>query len=249
MNIEASLKNIGLDQKERTVYLKLLEIGEVSMTDIARISQIKRPTAYLVIEDLIQKGLVSETLIGKRKKYAAIHPNRLVEIAQDQKRQMEDSLPDLLALYHQSKSKPRIQVFENKAGMNLVYKDMFSALKNGAEALFFANVDAIHKEVPEVMNNFKESISKLKTIKIRELHYRSKTTNQWSKNFKKEYKKGYQLRHLSNEFEFGFTDNVIYENKLVIFSLKNHIFAIVIESEEIAKTYRAMFEWAWKMGR
>ncbi len=215
MHLDITLKNLGLDQKERQVYLKLLELGEASMTNIARATQIKRATAYLVVEELQIKGLVSETMMGKRKQYSAIHPRRLVEMARSQKRQIEDSLPDLVALYNQPKNKPRIQVFEHKAGMRMVYKDIFNAIERGAEALFFANVDAIYNEMPEIVDEFNRSIADLKKIKIRELHYKNKGAKKWMEKFKKKVKKGYQVRHLSNEFEFGFTDNVIYENKLV----------------------------------
>lgn len=249
MNIETTLKNIGLEQKEREVYLKLLEMGQTTMTELAKSSQIKRPTAYLVVQELQLKGLVSETLMGKRKQYSATHPKRLLEMAQDQKRQIEETLPDLLALYNQPKNKPRIQVFENKMGLRLVYKDMFNAVAKGEEALFFADVEAIHKVVPEIMDEFKQAVSKLKSIHIRELHYQNKAAKHWAEHFKREYKKGYQIRYLPNTYEFGMCDNVIYGNKLVIFSLKGDLFVIVIESEEIAKTYRAMFEWAWQMGK
>ena len=249
MNLETSLKNIGLDQKERQIYLKLLEMGQTTMTELAKATDIKRPTAYLVIEALQMKGLISETRIGKRKQYSATHPERLLEMVKAQKKQIEENFPDLLALYNQPKNKPRIQVFEKREGLRLVYKDLFSALEKGEEALFFANADAILGEVPEVMTEFKSALSKLKQINIRELHYQSKDAKKWAENFTEEYKKGYQLRSLGPEFEFGFCDNVIYGNKLVIFSLKGELFVIVIESLEVAKTYKAMFEWAWKMGK
>ena len=41
-------------------------------------------------------------------------------------------------------------------------------------------------------------------------------------------------------------DNLIYADKLVIFSTQKYFFATVIKSKEIADSYRTMFNLAWK---
>ena len=84
--------------------------------------------------------------------------------------------------------------------------------------------------------------------KIKELNYGNEEGRQWAGETKKMRGKNHFVRILSPEIEFGFSDNLIFGNKLVIFSLKENVFVIMIESEEIAKTYRALFEWAWKQG-
>ncbi|MDD2935117.1 MAG: hypothetical protein PHX25_01440 [Candidatus Pacebacteria bacterium] len=41
------------------------------------------------------------------------------------------------------------------------------------------------------------------------------------------------------------TDNVIFENKLAIFSYKDTPMAVTIESDDVVETYKSMFEIVW----
>lgn len=59
MEIADVLQKIGLQQKESAVYLALLELGTADVSGIAKKAGIKRPTCYLVLDDLKNRGLVS----------------------------------------------------------------------------------------------------------------------------------------------------------------------------------------------
>ncbi len=45
------------------------------------------------------------------------------------------------------------------------------------------------------------------------------------------------------------TDNMIYGNTLVVFSIKEQIFATIIESTNIVNTYKTLFNMAWRSGK
>ena len=59
----------------------------------------------------------------------------------------------------------------------------------------------------------------------------------------------HKIRFLSEDQIFSGNDNVIFGDKLVIFSTQNKLFATVIESQDIAKSYRILFELAWKSAK
>lgn len=40
--------------------------------------------------------------------------------------------------------------------------------------------------------------------------------------------------------------SIVWQNKIAIFSLKEELFVTIIESEEIVKTYKALFDAAWE---
>src|SRR3989338_5621069 len=92
------LKQMGLSEKQAEVYLSLLELGESPMTKIARKANLKRPTVYLIIDELMVLGLCSEIVKGKKKVYSATHPRRLVEITHFRNKQAEKILPELVAV-------------------------------------------------------------------------------------------------------------------------------------------------------
>ena len=92
-------------------------------------------------------------------------------------------------------------------------------------------------------------LRRIKNPRIRELNYDEPAAHEWAKETRLLMGKNHFIRYMPKDFEFGFTDNLIFQNKLVIFSLKKDVFVTVIDSEEIVKTYKALFEWAWKQGK
>ena len=249
MSIHVALDNLGLTKNEVEVYLGLLELGKASMTEIAKKSQLKRPTVYLIIEKLKSKGLASETQVKKRKEYSPKHPKSLLEMARANEQQIEAALPELTALYNSPSSKPKIQVFEGIKGMHLIYKDIFSTLRRGNELLFFANVEPLYNEIPEIIKMFKKELSQLEVIRARELQCHNEGAKKWLKDFRDDLKRGYEIRWLPEHLKFGSCDTAIFENKVVIFSCVKEWFVTVIENEEVAKTHRTLFEMAWNMGK
>lgn len=249
MDIQTTIQRIGLDEKQTAVYLAALALGEASMTQLAKKAKLKRPTTYLAVEALQLIGLISEIKKGKRIIYSATHPRHLLELLRSREKQIEDALPELIALYNTPKEKPKIQVFEGETGMEQLYEGLYQSLNNKEEALWFTRIDALREFFPVAITLYKKMLRHLNNPKIRELNFGNEAGKEWLNETKSFRGKNHLVRLLPQDFEFGFTDNLIFGNKLVIFSLKKDVFVIVIESEEIAKTYRAMFEWAWQMGR
>src|SRR5438128_1840655 len=122
------IEKLGLSEKEAKVYMAGLKLGETSITDLARASFLKRSTTHLAAQHLIMLGLFSETLKGKRRIIAPVHPRRLLEIARLHANQIEDNLSELTALYNLPKEKPKIRVFEGIEGVRTVYREIYNSL-------------------------------------------------------------------------------------------------------------------------
>ncbi len=52
------LSNIGFHEKESKIYLALLETSAQPASIVAKQSGINRTTTYLILEDLLKKGVV-----------------------------------------------------------------------------------------------------------------------------------------------------------------------------------------------
>lgn len=248
MNIEATLKRMRLSPKQVQVYLASLEFGEASITEISHKAGLKRATTHLLVEELEILGLLSMVQKGKRRRFSAVHPRRLLQIAQSVEREVEEILPELVALHNAAHNKPRIQVFEGTEGIRQVYEDIYASLSKQKELLAFTRVDDL-RDIPGAIDEYKRVLKKLRGAKIRELNYGKGSGEVWSKELGHLRGKQHHIRLLPDKFVFGATDNLIFENKMAIFSVKKDIFVIVIESEEIVKTYKALFEWAWLQGK
>lgn len=249
MDIFSAITKIGLEEKEAVVYTNALELGEASMTELARRAGLKRSTCYGAVGQLLLLGLISEIKKGKRKAYSAVHPRRLVELSRFRARQIEDALPELVALYSTPKAKPKIQVLEGLHGIRALYQELYRSLSMKEEALWFTRIGALQACVPEAITEYKRMLRTLNNPRIRELNFGDDEGKQWAQDMKRFQGKNHSIRILSPVFEYGLSDNLIFGNKLVIFSLSQEAFVITIESKEITKTYRALFEWAWKQGK
>ena len=82
-NLKKALLQLNLTEKEIASYLALLELGALSIQDISRNTGINRVTTYSAIEELRQKGLVSESRKGKKKLFVAENPESLENILQE----------------------------------------------------------------------------------------------------------------------------------------------------------------------
>lgn len=245
--MDQDITYLGLSQKEAVVYLTALRLGKASITELARAASMKRTTTHLSVSNLIMLGLLSDTRNNKRRVISAVHPKRLAELANFRAKQIEDRMGELLAIYNTPKEKPKIEVFEGIQGVQLVYRELFISLSKKEEALWFTRIDAL-AVLPEVVEEYFKILKVLRNPKIRELNFDDNEGKKWKKKIQKYQGSNHYIRLLPVDYEFGFSDNLIFGNKLVIFSLRKELFVTIIESEDVVKTYRALFEWAWKQG-
>lgn len=121
---EKYLEDIGLSDKEAQVYLALLKTDHASVLELSDDTQIKRSTVYVVLESLAQKGLVSETQVGKKTHFQAEPPERLETYIERQKvvldehaSRLEQIIPQLRGMQRGTGVKPVVKYFEGREGI------------------------------------------------------------------------------------------------------------------------------------
>ena len=133
VKLTLALSQLKLTEKEIQTYVSLLEQGKASIQDIARETGVNRVSIYAAIDELKQKGLVSESRQGKRRMYVAEGPEGLLEILQKKKEEIskhEDLLqnivlPMLKAINVRQENKPQIKFFEGADGIDRVFAEYF----------------------------------------------------------------------------------------------------------------------------
>src|SRR3990167_7373675 len=86
--IKNHLEKLGLSQDGVLIYLKVLELGSTTILTIARKTRIPRTTVYLLIDELVSKGLIKITIKGKKKYYIPTSPKELLELAKLKKKKI-----------------------------------------------------------------------------------------------------------------------------------------------------------------
>ncbi len=129
-NIEI-LSKIGLSEHESSVYISLVKMGPMTVSGISRETRLHRPSVYKVLPELQEKGFVSVTPKGKRKKYVAEPPRRLRALVENMGSNFDNMLSELEAEYGSSETKPIIKYLEGGSGIKFVFEDLITSLKRG----------------------------------------------------------------------------------------------------------------------
>ncbi len=240
MELLQTLEEFGLNKNESVVYLALLQMGPSAVLAIARHTALKRPTVYLILDSLIEKGLVVVVPKEKKKLFLALPPSRLEEEMERKTNLIRQVMPELSALYRSETAKPSIKFFESNEGMFEVYREI-TKRSDIKEIMTFFSPEAIPKKFEQVYELL------IKLFKERKVRAREIISAPPPRHFYLE-----QLKHLSNyharlapkEFKFS-SDTIIYGNKIAIFSFKKH-FALIIESDDVVNSFKSLFELAWQ---
>jgi sugar-specific transcriptional regulator TrmB len=229
-----------LSEKEALVYLALLELGEGTVIEVARKANIKRPTAYLVVEELQKKGMVSEKPDAGRKVYIAEDPALLEKVVKQRLADYHELLPFFRAKFNRGQ-KPRIRYYEGREALSDLYlREVYPAEKVFYYGTSIRKLTVLFPEVVEAWEKIWWPKKKKTSDSVREIV----NNEEEDVRYAKQAERGSVVRIAPKGMQFN-ADSAIADDKIVIVSLDN-LFAIVIESKDLADTYRTLVELAWQ---
>lgn len=232
------LKSLNLSYSEGSVYLATLELGQATLQDISRKSGVKRSTIYTFIEKLKDTGLINQTKKNKRILYSASHPEQLIELEKNRISEIEQLMPELLAIHNKSQSKPKVTFYEGQNGIKEVYQN---TIKDKKPIVAWSDFDYMEKVMgKKFMEEYPKERTK-KDIGLKTITRDTQTTRELAK------KNIGSLRDMkfvkSGEFK---TEINIYGNKTAFMSFRSEQpFAVLIEDEGIAETLRLAWKELW----
>lgn len=239
--LEYELKTIGLTENEAKIYLANLELGKASVLEIANFAEMKRPTVYLNLYTLQEKGVVREIKQNGKSRYVAENPKIVIQRQKNKIEQLEKTLPQLMGIASKSEGKPKVRYYEGKDGIINIYEDNLLEPK-GSELLAFTSAEDLHNIVGDYMSQHIERRVR-RGIRARTIVTNYKKFPKHFVNAKKELR---QMRALKPE-DFPFRGEInIYGSKVSVISLKDEIIGLIIESQQVANNMRAIFELAWR---
>jgi sugar-specific transcriptional regulator TrmB len=241
MQAEDALMHSGLDSKERAIYMALLKLGESPVLAIAKEAEVKRPTTYVVLSTLESKGFVSRVLKGKKVFFAPQHPKKILVEAELRLKEMKDAIPQLESMMQQRDNRPRVTVYEGKSQLDKAYDEAF--LIEG-EVVALSNSALVQEVFARTLQKVTYKASE--KFRTRELLDDSETSRVYASKHAGPY---WQPRIMPKEFSPFETDIAVFENTTLITSAKKEYFTVKLESEEIANTFRALFEAMWQISK
>ena len=238
------LTKLGFTNKEAKIYLALIEVNEASAQVLAKSAELNRSTTYVILDSLIQKGLVSTIEKNGVKLFQSTPPEQVLSFLQEKTKQYQDLvgyahqiLPELKAVFKGVGTKPNIQFFEGEEGIKTVYEETLTSTET---IRAFASIDDMHNTLPEYFPEYYHRRAG-RGIHIRAIFPDTEKTRERIKFNEQESR----TAQLIPSDKFAFTPEInVYDNKLIFMSLKER-FALVIQSAEIADAMKKIFELAW----
>ncbi len=238
------LQNFGLSENEARVYLASLEIGKATADEISKHANVKRPTTYVQIESLMQKGLMSSVEEGKKTYFTPESPEYLRRLFEKNHEELarrgkdlDRMLPELARMFETAGERPRVRFFEGKEGL-ITMREEF--LKGKEKELFVAySFDALNELLGEQELKKYVERRKMAGIKVRAIYTKKGGA------LDKEKTEFTESRQISEE-QFPFSSDIyMCGNRVALSSLKGKIMGVIIESNEIASSMRSLFLLAW----
>ena len=228
----------GLNEKEASLYLAGIELGESSIQQLAQQANIKRPTAYEIMQELEKKGLFSQILQDKKRLFLAENPENILAILKAKQQAFIKALPELNLFFSTGGKKPRVKFYQGVEGLKTMYLD---TLESKQTLLEYGSIDDMWNVMPKNFITEYVQARVRQGLWVKGLIPNSQAGQDYVKNDKKELRELILLP--KNKFIFS-NEVTIYNNKLAIMSFPEKI-GVIIESKKIAETQKAIFELAW----
>lgn len=235
--MQSIIEDLGLSSVEAKIYLSLIRKGPSLAGTITKETGIHRRTTYDVLYRLRSKGLVSNIVIGKKRYFEAVNPDRLLDIVKEKESSLKSILPELKGIYKSSKTKNEVLFFKGKKALKTIFDDQ---IKESKEILFigkgveFSDIIRIYfsrfdlKRIEKKINIkmiFDEKARILpKKIPLSEIKYVEK----WNKSTMSAY---------------------IYGENVTLVVWKDEPIFILIREKDVADGFRNYFNILWNIAK
>lgn len=244
-DIQHILQAVGLDAAEAQLYLAGLQLGSAPASEYAKMTGLNRITSYNLLETMVRRGHFTMMKKMRAKWYAPVAPEYLSLEARKSADALERVLPELRSMQGSAYRRPHVRFFEGLEGVRHVYDDTLTA---ETELLNFANSAVVRRFWPSYDEEYVNERVK-RGVRLRGIAPDDATGR---RVHGEDTQKLREIR-LVPASDFDFTNEInIYDHKVAICSFESgmkgdaDMFAVIIESREVANTQRQIFEMAWR---
>lgn len=248
MELTKQLEQFGLEDKKAEVYLACLELGPSSVQSIAQKTGVKRTTIYDILTNLIEQGLITQTIKGKKRLFIAEDPEMIKSLLQKKEREFDQLLPELKSLHFIPGLKPKIRYYEGLDGVKKVLNDTLTSREKILRAIVPMK-DLIDLIGEDYFNEYTNRRIKL-GYHLRVIRPTIKEVISIREKYKQGTSKAHfrEVNYAPKDFAFSMS-MFLYDHKVILISSKKENFGMIIESEEFAYNQKALFEVLWKISK
>jgi len=239
---EKQLELLGLSEKESRLYLSALELGSFSVLEIASKSGIKRPTCYILLEELTKRGLVSRILSDSKKPYKVEPPTVFIRQAKNSLKYAERIVPTLSTIFFDRDDRPKMKYHFGREGMRTIYEE--TLMTDSKEMCYVGSTETQIETVGEEFLNDYVQRRTAKGIKVKTVRMRRTQVENPLHNASKQMLR--EVRFAPEGIFIPDTICVVGNLVAVIFTERGN-FGFIIESAEFSQSILGLFNALWQI--
>lgn len=247
--ITDALMNLGLTKDEIIIYLSLLK-GKKNHLEISRETGIARSNVYRIVDNLIDKGIVHETITEEDKVLQSASPRTLELLVLEQekqaveKREVFKNIMPLLSNFVNQDEKFMIKSYKGLSGLKLM---LWNELETKSEVLIFSCGNLSKATGKQFAEKFRfECITRgIMQRAIENIESEIPTTSDHAA-----FSKHYQLRLLPKDILTIMPEITIHDDTVSIYNnWQEEQLGTEIKNPFLVTFMRQMFEHYWKLAK
>lgn len=244
-DISPILRSLGLLDSEVRTYLAALKKGPQVVADLAETAGLSRQATYTAIDGLLERGLMSSVLHGKKSFYAAEHPSKLLAYAKRHQAEVDEHVEDLERTLPELEvqiggERPVVKMFEGKEGLKAAMEDLVKSNAYKGKIDEITDLDAMYAVL---------DTKDLKPYREQARNSRIRVRSLFSGATKAPKKPLVESITLPKEFSDFKTNLAIHDQFIYLVTFEGKIYSILIESPALVRTIRILYDLAFQQAR
>jgi sugar-specific transcriptional regulator TrmB len=233
------LISLGFSEVEAKMYLANLSIGIAGVSILAKRAGMNRTSGYSVLAELKQKWYVKEYLRWNTKYFEATDPEDILDMFHKKIKKLDKALPEIKAMSQKYTESPKVRYYQWLEEVKQLYLKRLQ--DNPSEIKIFKAWIEREKEKEKLKAFSKEVVKKTWARKVEII------CNELNLIRRRGYSGGHERERSFTKNDMYLPTSIkIYGNKVQFVSLKNHLFGVEIENQDIADSLRQMFDYIWR---
>jgi len=235
-----TLESIGLHKNEILVYFDLIKVGHSSAHEISHRTKIHRPNVYDILDKLIKKGIVTQSIENNVKVFYPVSPKNLINYIRQKEYDLKKIIPEIEKIHSSPPEKRRVTMSEGIRAFRIILNNL---LEKEQDIFVYGIPKGVVDIVGGFINQFhKERVEK----KINMYHIYNEDAQERIKYLNDmDYTKA---RFLPSAYDTKIM-TLICGNVVLLTFWDEPIFTIIIENQAIADTYKKYFNILWDEAR
>jgi len=242
-----------LSETEASLYVGLLKKGPSSIMEISKFTNVNRATTHINIENIISKGLVTQSrkANGKRRIVSAEPPERLKLLLDQKKMKLERAEKGLSQVMEQlngiakiagtNVSEVEVKYYKGRVEVGNIYNEIMKA----DEIRAYVDLRSVQSVFPENEEKYVRAHKRNLDMVIRSLISAKKgAVNHFAKLLDPAR---YFYKFFPQEINLYSIEHIMYNNTLVLITMDESPSGVVLKNEALYIHSKQIFDLTWNL--